>query len=326
MHEQQCATPCSIDSVRRIAMLVNPVFSSWRRRTIPHIRRIFEAEGIDVRLVETPPASSGRRILPELDLDAVIVCGGDGTVFGLLKEIAGTGIPIGICPLGTGNILAQNLGIPRNPVAAAKALLQAQPITVPLAKATFGAPQQESLFAMSAGIGGHAAMMRAAYRYGKHRTGRLAYFAAGFELLATHALEPFELEITTTSGETVIRVSSEMIAVRVSSLNLWRPGGGLQFPFLRLASVEGASRLRLLQASVQALALGAGRRDRMPGPRSAARYEDILRVQARTIPQQRYTRQLSLQADGEILSTLTPDAPVTIEMAGVSSDFLRVID
>lgn len=305
-------------------MLVNPVFSPWRRRTIPHIRRIFEAEGIEVRLIETPPANSGRRILPDPDLDAVVVCGGDGTVFGLLSEVAGTGIPIGICPLGTGNILAQNLGIPRNPVAAAQTLLRAQPISVPLAKVTFGVPRQESLFAMSAGIGGHAAMMRAAYRYGKHRTGRLAYFAAGFELLAAHALEPFELEITTISGETITRTSSEMIAVRVSSLNLWRPGGGLQFPFLRLASVEGTSRLRLLQASLQALALGAGRRDRAAGPRAAAHYEDVLRVQARTIPRQRYTRQLSLQADGEILSTLAPEAPVTIEMAGVSADFLRV--
>ncbi|HEX2917396.1 MAG TPA: diacylglycerol kinase family protein, partial [Edaphobacter sp.] len=283
-----------------------------------------EAAGIEVHLVETPPASSGRRILPDLDLDAVIVCGGDGTIFGLLKEIAGTGISIGICPFGTGNILAQNLGIPRNPVEAARALLGAQPVSVPLARATFGASQQESLFAMSAGIGGHAAMMRAAYRYGKHRTGRLAYFAAGTELLATHALEPFELEITTTSGETITRTSSEMIAVRVSSLNLWRPGGDLQLPFLRLASVEGASRLRLLQASVQALALGAGRRDRVSGPRSAAHYEDVLRVQARTIPRQRYTRSLFLQADGEILSTLTPDAPVTLEMAGVSADFFRV--
>lgn len=304
-------------------MLVNPVFSSWRRRAIPRIRHIFEADGIDVRLIETPPANSGQRVLPDRSLDAVIVCGGDGTVFGLLGEIAGTGIPIGICPFGTGNILAQNLGIPRDPIAAAQALLHARPLSVPLAKVTCGTPQREFLFAMSAGIGGHAAMMRAAYRYGKHRTGRLAYFAAGFELLATHALEPFELEITTTKGEIISRTSSEVIAVRVGALNLWRPGGGLQLPFMRLASIEGTSRLRLLRASFEALALGAGQRDRQPNPR-AAHYEDALRIQARAIPGQSYTRQLSLQADGEILDTLTSAAPVTLEMAGVSADFLGV--
>jgi diacylglycerol kinase family enzyme len=310
--------------VRRIAMLVNPVFSPWRRRTIPRIRRIFEAEGIDVHVVETPPAHTGLRVLPDLSLDAAIVCGGDGTIFGLLQEVAGTEVPIGICPFGTGNILAQNLGIPRNPIAAARALMSARPLSVPLARVTYGIAQRESLFAMSAGIGGHAAMMRAAYRYGKHRTGRLAYFAAGFELLATHALEPFELEITTTKGEIITRTSSEMIAVHVSDLNLWRPGGDLRFPFMRLASVKGISRLRLLQASFEALALGAGQRDRPPSSRAAAHYEDAVRVRVRTIPSQRYTRPLSLQADGEILDTLTPSAPVTLEMAGVGVKFLSV--
>jgi diacylglycerol kinase family enzyme len=313
-----------MNSVRRIAMLVNPIFSSWRRRTIPRIRSIFEAEGVEVHMIETPPAHTGQRVLPDLSLDAVIACGGDGTVFGLLPEIAETGIPIGICPFGTGNILARNLGIPRDPIVAARALLSARPLSVPLARVTYGAARQQSLFAMSAGIGGHAAMMRAAYRYGKHRTGRLAYFAAGFELLATHTLDQFELEITKTTGETITRISSEMIAVRISSLNLWHPGGGLQLPFLRLASVEGASRIRLLRASVQALAFGAGQRDRQPAPRAAAHYEDVLRVQARTIPQEKYIRPLSLQADGEILDTLTSAAPVTLEMAGVSADFLSV--
>jgi diacylglycerol kinase family enzyme len=305
-------------------MLINPVFSSWRRRTIPRIRRIFEEQGITVHLAETPELHSARRILPDVSLDAVIVCGGDGSVFGLLQEIAGTGIPIGICPFGTGNILVQNLGIPRDPVAAARALLHAKPVSVPLAKVTCGARQRDFFFAMSAGIGGHAAMMRAAYRYGKHRTGRLAYFAAGFEVLATHTLQPFELEIVTTAGERLIRHSSEMIAVRVSALNLWRPGGGLQLPFLRLASVEGSSRVRLFQASVQALAFGAGQRDRRPDPHAAAHYEDVLRVQVRTLPQQQYSPPLSLQADGEILDLLTPAAPVTLQMAGVEAIFLSV--
>lgn len=311
--------------VRSIAMLVNPVFSSWRRRTIPRIRRIFEQEGIAVQLIETTrQMHATRRILPACSLDAVIVCGGDGTVFGLLQEIAGTGIPVGICPFGTGNILAQNLGIPRNPIAAARSLLHAKSISAPLGKVICGTAQREFFFAMSAGIGGHAAMMRAAYRYGKHRTGRLAYFLAGFEVLARHALQPFELAITTTTGETITRNSSEMIAVRVGALNLWRPGGGLQLPFLRLASVEGASRLRLLQASIEALALGAGQRDRKPDPRAAAHYEDVLRVELRTLPGRRYTSPLPLQADGEILDLLAPDAPITLQMANVDASFLSV--
>jgi diacylglycerol kinase family enzyme len=228
-------------------------------------------------------------------------------------------VPIGIIPFGTGNIIAQNLGIPRNPVAAARWLLSAAPLSVPLGRITLnGSSPQSWLFAMSAGIGGHAAMMSAARRYGKHTTGRIAYFGAGLEILASHPIQPFHMKITTVAGDTLERDASEMIALRVAQLNLWRPGGDLHLPFLRLASVEGASRLRLARASFRALALGEGRRDRPTSAHSPARYEDVLRVECTPIPNLRYKAPLIVQADGEILGTFS----ATIEMAGVNVSFL----
>jgi diacylglycerol kinase (ATP) len=287
------------------------------------MQEVFERAQISTEIRQTGPNREGVEIARKAAadaFDAVIVCGGDGTVFEALQGLGGSAVPIGIIPFGTGNITAQNLGIPRNAVAAAHWLTSATPLSVPLGKITVnGAAEPQSwLFAMSAGIGGHAAMMSAARRYGKHTAGRIAYFGAGLEILATHPIQPFSMKITTVAGDIVERQASEMIAVRVAQLNLWCPGGGFHLPFLRLASVEGTSRLHLAQASFAALVRGEGRRDRPARTDSPARYEDVIRVECSPIAGIQYKTPLVVQADGEILGS--PSA--TIEMSGTSINFL----
>jgi diacylglycerol kinase family enzyme len=309
--------------VRKILLLANPVFQSQQRRYLPRILRVFEQAGCDVEVQQTGPdraADSAVIRAIERGIEGVIVCGGDGTVFDALQGLAGSEVPLGICPFGTGNILAQNLKIPADPVKAAQWLLQATPRPVPLGKITCCSPAgaRTWFFAMAAGMGAHAAMMAAALRYGKHSAGKIAYFAAGFETLLTQPVQPFELEITTLDGTVLQRNASEMIAVRVAELNRWRPGGGLEFPFLRLASVEEASRIRLAQASLEAMLLGAGQRDRKPRQNPAARYEDVKRVQCRPIPGLKYKQPVAVQADGEILGS----SCATIEMADVKVSLL----
>lgn len=52
----------------------------------------------------------------------VVACGGDGTVAACAAAIDGRDIPIAIIPTGTTNVLAFELGLPRNPVRAARLL------------------------------------------------------------------------------------------------------------------------------------------------------------------------------------------------------------
>jgi diacylglycerol kinase (ATP) len=52
----------------------------------------------------------------------IVACGGDGTVAACVAALDGRGIPIGIIPTGTSNVLAFELGLPSHAVSAARML------------------------------------------------------------------------------------------------------------------------------------------------------------------------------------------------------------
>jgi diacylglycerol kinase (ATP) len=54
-------------------------------------------------------------------VDAVVAVGGDGAVHAALQAVAGTATPLAVVPAGTGNDLALAMGVPRDPVTAARA-------------------------------------------------------------------------------------------------------------------------------------------------------------------------------------------------------------
>jgi diacylglycerol kinase (ATP) len=304
--------------MRKILLFVNPVLqrTGARRRDMARIGSAFREAGVVVDVMET---GEKRAAGPEAkqaiaqDYDAIVVCGGDGTIFDVIQGMAGSSVAMGIIPFGTGNVMAQNLRVPRDPVAAVHWILRSRPLPVPLGRITCCAPggQQSWLFAMSAGMGVHAALMSEARRSGKDVAGRAAYFVAGGRLLLNHPVQPFDIAITTTSGAVLHQQVCEALAVRVAELNRWRTGGGLAFPFLRLAVVAGNSRLSLARASYQALLGAGGARDRAP-ERGAATYHDVVRVVCRPIPNRKYQPAIAVQADGEVLGAEC----ATIEMAG----------
>jgi diacylglycerol kinase family enzyme len=312
----------------RTLILVNPLLHPRKSRELPRILRVFKEAGVTVEVAETQAnrrAGEQARQAIAAGVECIVVCGGDGTVFDVLQGMAGSKASLGIIPFGTGNILAQNLRIPKDPAAAAQWLLSAKPKDIPLGRISFcgGNGRESWYFAMSAGMGVHAAMMTAAQRAKKDWSGRAAYFMAGLQLLFQHSLEPFDVEVTGTSGQMFQRRVCEAIAVRVSELNIWRPGGGFEFPFLRLATVEtgpgqNGSRWQLARATYQGLFRAAGERERPQSAGAPARYEDATRLVCRRIEGFPYQVPLAVQADGEVLDA----SCALIEMAGVSVQML----
>ncbi|WP_082574226.1 MULTISPECIES: diacylglycerol kinase [unclassified Nocardioides] len=67
--------------------------------------------------------------------DVLVVCGGDGMVNLGLQAVAGTSVPIGILPAGTGNDIARSLDIPlRDGAAAAATIIHGGPRSIDLAR------------------------------------------------------------------------------------------------------------------------------------------------------------------------------------------------
>jgi diacylglycerol kinase family enzyme len=291
--------------MQKVLLFVNPFLEQRRnqRATIERVIALLRSKGLEVELQQTfSPRSAGDQAREAIaaGFDTIVVCGGDGTIFDVVQGVAGTEVPLGVIPLGTGNVLAQNLSLPRNPLAAANALFRSQPKRVPLAKLTCHRPGHRKpgswYFACVAGLGTHAYLMSAAERWGKRFNGRASYYFAGVELLIRQKIEPFEVEFTTTDGQVFKRHAGEVIATRVPELNRWRPGGSLEQPTLRLAICGATTRLGLAKASFQAITRIAS-----TNGHASVEYFDTVRIACRLIPDYDYQGSILVEADGEVL-------------------------
>ena len=316
--------------MRRVLLFVNPIFEQrWiHRDAIARIAVLLGSGGRSVEVVETLSAqSAGEQARQGIEegFDTILVCGGDGTVFNVIQGVAGTEIPVGILPFGTGNVLAQNLNLPRNPVEAARRLISAHSRRIPLGRITMNVTDVPSTspahgrrtrtkswyFTMAAGMGLHASLMNIADGWGKRGIGRASYFLAGTSLLLRHRIQPFEVEVTPVSGGRFRRRVCEAIAVRVGELNRWRPGGRLEDPILRLALVDATGRWGLAQASLRALARTESQNGNGSASRASVHYVDALRMVCRPVPDYEYHASVLAEADGEVLGA----SHAVIEMA-----------
>ncbi len=104
----------------------------------------------------------------------VLVAGGDGTVRAAAEGLAHTGVPLGIIPQGTGNLLARNLDIPQDEASALDVALAGADRVLDLGRLDDG-----TAFAVMAGVGFDALMMREAPEKLKSVVGWPAYLVGG---------------------------------------------------------------------------------------------------------------------------------------------------
>lgn len=116
----------------------------------------------------------------EAGADVVVAAGGDGTVRAVAQRLADADASarLGIIPLGTGNLLARNLGVPLGDIAKAiEVMLDGRDHTVDLAwaEADLGGESERMAFTVMAGVGVDAHMITETDEDLKDKVGWLAY-------------------------------------------------------------------------------------------------------------------------------------------------------
>lgn len=105
--------------VQHVAVVVNPI-KAGAHDAINHTTLACRKAGWpQPRFFETradDPGTSMTREALEWGADVVLAAGGDGTVRTVAEVLAGTGTPLGLIPMGTGNLLARNLGAHLNDI------------------------------------------------------------------------------------------------------------------------------------------------------------------------------------------------------------------
>lgn len=215
-----------VESTGAIAFLANPTAGKGRYKDlIPTLVERLSASGRDVLLLHAgnrgEAQSACRRAVAE-GAAALVAAGGDGTLHLALQAVAGTGIPFGAIPAGTGNDFLTELGLPDKPLEAAdliaNAVAEGRTKPVDLAHVT-GPADQELWFGAVLGAGFDAIVNERANAMSFPRGPRRYDLAIFAELMR---LRPRDYTLTL-DGET-----QRLKAVLVAVGNTASYGGGMR--------------------------------------------------------------------------------------------------
>src|SRR3954451_3976563 len=218
----------------RAAVIVNPIKVgdgvAFRRK----VTRALAVRGYDdplwLETREDDPGNAMAKQAIENESDLVLVAGGDGTVRVVCSALAHTGIPVGVIPAGTGNLLARNLHIPLDLDDALERILDGRDRRIDLVR-VHGDELDTDRFAVMAGLGLDAAIISDAPPHLKKQIGWTADLVAAAQninhpsvrvQLALDDAEPIDRRV-----RTVVVGNVGMLQANIPLLPDARPDDGL---------------------------------------------------------------------------------------------------
>ena len=234
--------------MRRILAIYNPTAGRRARRTFERFRAALARLGAAVTVAETNAPLHAKSLAESADpsrFDAIAVAGGDGTINEAVNGIVQSGLPLAILPLGTANVLAHELGLPRAPEALAEiaALSPARPV-VP-AEIVTAERNEPWRFLLMAGIGFDAEVVAHLNFKLKRKIGKTAYALGSLQQLGRQERRLFDARI---DGR--LEHPASLVVARAHFYGgrfVLAPEARLEQPALHAVLFPGASRLATLR-------------------------------------------------------------------------------
>lgn len=287
-------------------VIFNPTAGPRRGALLERVLARLRAFGAPVELRPTACAGDAIRIAAAAEPSdrLVVAAGGDGTLAevadGLLRNPAAGRLRLGLIPLGTANVLAHEIGLPRRPGEIVRTLLAGRPM--PLHAGRIRAEGGDGRrFLMMAGAGFDAAVVAAVTPGLKRRCGKGAYLWHTLRLAAAGGFPLLDVRIDGVPH----RAASVVVCNGRHYGGPYRlaPAADLSRPAFEVVLLEKAGGARVL---AQGARLMLGALHRAPGARVLpAREVEILGAGP-------------LQADGDLAAAL----PVRVEASG---EFLELM-
>ncbi len=179
---------------KSIHVIANPA-SGQPEPVLSTLNSVFREAGWDWDISITKQSGDAKRLAGHAareGADVVAAYGGDGTVMEVAMGLRAGSTPLAILPGGTANLMAVELGIPKN-LAEAAGIAVSQ--TSQVRQVDMGRLGEEHYFLLRVGIGFGARKVQYADRAMKDKYGILAYTLAGLKALKDQNKAHFRLEI-----------------------------------------------------------------------------------------------------------------------------------
>ena len=155
-----------------------------------------DAAGWDLDVIATDRAGAATTVARDAaarGIDVLVVHGGDGTVNEAINGLAGTRTALGVLRGGTANVWAKEIGIPKEPLKAMRAIVSGERRTVDLGRAS-ALHAEGRYFLLMCGIGLDACIVENVGVRMKRRFGAAAYMVAGVR--SALGTKPWRVQLT----------------------------------------------------------------------------------------------------------------------------------